>query len=144
MSLDSWKKTLKIVSVACIVVYAAFAAFGVAIAASLISPDEVMEGMGVTGILQGDDADLFASISGIVIAVTYLIMLLCTVAVLRGVKNPSKMKLGMVLYGILSVLMVLNFIMTLTSGSDLSTAFTQCWVTVLMFGGCIAVYRSAK
>ena len=144
MSLDTWKKTLKYVSIVLIVIYAVFAALGVAIAASLISPDDVIDFMGISGILSGNETDLFVTITGVVIAITYLIQILCAFALLRGVKDPSKMKLGMVLYGFLSVFQVYNAITSIASGGDISTTLGQCATTLILFWGSIVVYRSAK
>lgn len=144
MNIEVWKKTLKYVSIVCIVVYAVFAALGIAIAASLISPSDVIDGLGITGILPGNEANVFTTISGIVIAVVYIVQLLCAVAILRGVKDPSKIKLGMILYGILSVFQVYGVIAALTSGGDISTSIGQCIVTLSVLWGSIVIYRSGK
>lgn len=142
---ESWTKFLKIVSIICIVVYAIFTVVGIAVAAGLIEADVVAEAMGITGILQGADAALFVVICGVVIAVAYGFQLLATIAVLRGVKNPSKMKLGMVLYGIITVFTGINMVMTFSSGTEsVSLAVSSFAVAAFVFYGALVVHRSTK
>ena len=141
----SWKKILKIVGVVCVIVYAVFTVLGIAVAASLIDPDFILEAMGVDGVLQGVEASVFAAIAGVVITVSYGFQLVATIAVLRGLKNPSKMKLALVLYGIVTVFAVLNFIASIVSGGDsASLSFSQLFVVVCMLWGSFVVYRDAK
>lgn len=141
----SWTKFLKIVSVVCIVVYALFTILGIAVATSLIDPDIVVQVMGISGILQGADASMFVTFAGIVITVSYAFQLLATIAVLRGVKNPSKMKLGMVLYGIILVISAINMAITLnTAGSNASLSVSSFAVAAFMFYGAYVVHRSTK
>ena len=142
---ESWAKFLKIVSVICVVVYAIFTVLGIAVAASLIDPEIILSAMGVAGTLQGADASLYAVIAGVVIAVAYAFQLLATIAVLRGVKNHSKMKLGMVLYGIIAVFSAINMIMSFSAGAESASLSVGSFVVAaLMFYGAFVVHRSTK
>ena len=144
-SVATWKKTLKIVSVVCVVIYAIFAVLGIAVMASLTDPEPILETLGVAGLMQGVEASLFATIAGAVIFVVYAFQLLASIAVLRGVKDPSKMKLGMVLYGIISVFTGISFAMSFASGEDSAMlTFTPFFVAVVVFYGSVVVHRSAK
>lgn len=142
---ESWSKFLKIVSVICIVVYAIFTVLGIAVMASLIDPEVILETLGVAGALQGAEAALFTTIAGAVIAVAYAFQLLATIAVLRGVKNPSKMKLGVILYAIVTVVSAINLVMSIAAGGDaVSLSCTPFFVAIFMLYGSFVVYRSAK
>lgn len=142
---ESWAKFLKIVSIICIVVYAIFTVLGIVIAASLIDPEVVLGAMGVAGMLQGAGASLYVVIAGVVIAIAYAFQLLATIAVLRGVKDHSKMKLGMILYGIIAVFSAVNMVMSFQAGGETASLGVASFaVAVFMFYGAFVVHRSAK
>lgn len=65
----------------------------------------------------------------------------------RGVKDPAKMKLGMVLFGILSVLALVSLVKALLDDTGLE-ALTQSVVTATMnccvFFGALKLNASAK
>lgn len=144
MDTPTLKKFLKFVCIACMVVYAAFVVVGALIAASVIPPEAYSEALGLTELLQGPQAALYATISGVLIAISYAIRFLFTVPVFRAIKNPSKMKLGLVLYGILCVLTLVNIVMSFQKGGDLTTAYTQLFADVCIFGAAFELYRTSK
>lgn len=144
MSTEAWNKYLKVVSIACIVIYAIFTALGVLILTPLIDSKVVLQIMGVGGMLSATEGPIFVAIAGWIIAICYAIQLLATIAVLRGLKNPAKMKLGMVLYGIITAFQIFSLITTLNTGGSIGTILTQALVSVSIFVGSIEVYRSSK
>ena len=141
----SWRKILQIVGVISAIVYAVFVVLGIAVAASLIDPDFILEAMGIDGVLQGAEASMFMAIAGTVITVFYGFQLVAAIAVLRGLKNPSKMKLGIVLYAIVAVFTTINFIASIASGGDSASLAASLLVdAACMLWGSIVVYRDAK
>lgn len=144
MDTPTLKKFLKIICIVCFIVYAAFVAVGVLIATSIIPPEAYAEALDLTELLQGPQAALYATISGVVIAISYGIRFLFTVPVFRAIKNPSKMKLGLVLYGILSVFALANVIMTFRQGGNLATPSTQLFTDICIFGAALELYRAEK
>ena len=144
MDVANIKKFLKVFSIICIVAYGLFAALGVAIMMGLVPLETITEGMGVSGLLEGADAKLYASITGGVFAAAYLVQALFTIPVLRGIKNPSKMGLGVVLYAILTVAIGANLVMTAMRGGDITMLMPQFVATVCIFVGCVEVRRAGK
>lgn len=138
------KKALKIVCIICMVVYLLFVAVGILIATNIYPPEAYSEALGVTSILQGPDAAMYITILGIVIAIAYGVRALITIPVLRGIKNPSKMKPGIVLYGILVAFTLVNVVLTFIKGGDIATSFAQLFADVFILGYAIQIYRAEK
>ena len=89
----------------------------------------------------------FAATIGVALVVSYAVNLVCVLVVRRGVKDPAKMKLGMVLFGILSVLALVSLVKALLDGTGLE-ALTQSVATAVMnccvFYGALKLNASAK
>lgn len=81
---------------------------------------------------------------GVMMAVSQVIHLIGVLFVYRGVRNPAKMKPGMIIFGIFSVLAVFGCISSVVSGSFSWTAWTQYIVTWFMFYDIVQVYKLAK
>lgn len=144
VSVEAWKKYLKVASIACVIVYSIFTVLGILILTPLIDSNVVLQIMGVEGMLAASEGPLFVTIAGGVIAVVYFILLLATIAVLRGAHDPSKMKPGMVLYGIITAFQVFSLITTLNAGGSVGAILTQLLVSASLFVGSMEVCRSAK
>lgn len=142
---ESYIKSLKIITVVCIVFYAVLTVFGFAVMASLVPPEAVVETMGVQGMVQGVDASLFSIITGALIVVSSAFQLIAAIAMYRGAKNPSKIKLGLVLYGIIAVCAAINFGMSFSADADSAMlSFTPLFVAICVLGDGFMVYRSTK
>ena len=92
-------------------------------------------------------AAAFAATIGVTLVASYAVNLVCVPVVRRGVKDPAKMKLGMVLFGILSVLALVSLVKALLDGTGLE-ALTQSVATAVMnccvFYGALKLNASAK
>lgn len=141
METTTLKKMLKIICIICMVVYAALAAVGVLIATNTIPPEAYADALGVASLLQGSDTALYITTIGVSVVVSYAIRFLFTIPVLRGIKNPSKMKLGIVLYAILTALILVNVISAAMRGGDISTTSAQLFVDVFILGCAVDLYR---
>lgn len=86
-------------------------------------------------------AAAFAATIGVTLVVSYAVNLACVLVVRRGVKDPAKMKLGMVLFGILSVLALVSPVKALLDGTGLE-ALTQSVATAVM--NCCVLYGALK
>lgn len=99
------------------------------------------------GQLAGASAAAFTATIGVTLVVSYAVNLVCVLVVRRGVKDPAKMKLGMVLFGILSVLALVSLARALLDGTGLE-ALTQSVATAVMnccvFYGALKLNASAK
>lgn len=99
------------------------------------------------GIPAGASAAVFAATISVTLVVSYAVNLVCVLVVRRGVKDPAKMKLGMVLFGILSVLALVSLVKALLDGTGLE-ALTQSVATAVMnccvFYGALKLNASAK
>lgn len=144
METTTLKKMLKIICIICMVAYAALAAVGVLIATNTIPPEVYADAFGVASLLQGSDAALYITTIGVSVVASYAIRFLFTIPVLRGIKNPSKMKLGIVLYAILTALILVNVVTTLMRGGEVSTTSAQLFADVFILGCAIEVYRTRK
>lgn len=121
---------------------------GALFAAGVIDADTVLDVYGVgAGQLAGASAAAFAATIGVTLVVSYAVNLVCVLVVRRGVKDPAKMKLGMVLFGILSVLALVSLVKALLDGTGLE-ALTQSVATAVMnccvFYGALKLNASAK
>lgn len=144
MDLKTAKKYLKVICYICIAVYVLFGAVGVAIVTGIIPIEAVSETLGVSSLMSGPDAALYATITGVVMAIAYFMQALFTVPVLRGIKNPSKMRLGIVLYGILTVAVGYNLIRTFMAGGELTMVTPQFIADICILIGAIEIYRDGK
>lgn len=99
------------------------------------------------GIPAGASDAAFAATIGVTLVVSYAVNLVCVLVVRRGVKDPAKMKLGMVLFGILSVLALVSLVKALLDDTGLE-ALTQSVATAVMnccvFYGALKLNASAK
>ena len=121
---------------------------GALFATGVIDADTVLDVYGVSaGQLARASAAAFAATIGVTLVVSYAVNLVCVLIVRRGVKNPAKMKLGMVLFGILSVLALVSLVKALLDGTGLE-ALTQSVATAVMnwcvFYGALKLNASAK
>lgn len=138
------KQCTKVVCIICMVVYALFAVLGVLIFTNTIPPEAYSVALGVTELTQGPNAAMYITIIGIVVTISYCIRFLFTIPVLYGIKNPSKMMLGIVLYGILTVAIAANLIGTFTQGGEAGFAMGQFVATAYIFAAAIAIRRATK
>lgn len=145
MNPASWQKFLKIICI----FYMVFDVV-VAVAFALVQAGMFNEGLslGLTGIMPESignaDASVVVSISAIPIIVSQVIHFICTVLLYRGAKNPAKIKLGMILFGILSAFGLISIIGNLAGGTFSSAMVTPCVVTWIMFFAAISIYNSTK
>lgn len=121
---------------------------GALFATGVIDADTVLDVYGVgAGQLAGASATAFAATIGVTLVVSYAVNLACVLVVRRGMKDPAKMKLGMVLFGILSVLALVSLVKALLDDTGLE-ALTQSVVTATMnccvFFGALKLNASAK
>lgn len=121
---------------------------GALFATGVIDADTALDVYGVgAGQLARASAAAFAATIGVTLVVSYAVNLVCVLVVRRGVKDPAKMKLGMVLFGILSVLALASLVKALLDGTGLE-ALTQSVATAVMnccvFYGALKVNASAK
>ena len=121
---------------------------GALFATGVIDADTVLDVYGVgAGQLAGASAAAFTATIGVALVVSYAVNLVCVLLVRRGVKDPAKMKLGMVLFGILSVLALVSLVKALLDGTGLE-ALTQSVATAVMnccvFYGALKLNASAK
>ena len=121
---------------------------GAPFATGVIDADTALDVYGVgAGQLAGASAATFAATIGVTLVVPYAVNLACVLVVRRGVKDPAKMKLGMVLFGILSVLALVSLVKALLDGTGLE-ALTQSVATAVMnccvFYGALKLNASAK
>lgn len=121
---------------------------GAPFATDVIDADTVLDVYGVgAGQLAGASAAAFAATIGVTLVVSYAVNLVCVPVVRRGVKDPAKMKLGIVLFGILSVLALVSLVKALLDGTGLE-ALTQSVATAVMnccvFYGALKLNASAK
>lgn len=138
------KKYFKVACIICMVAYVLLAAVGVLITKGVIPPEVFSETFGVTELTEGPDAAMYIPIIGVIIAISYGIRFFFTIPVLYGIKHPSKMMPGIVLYGILAVLITANLIMTLVRGGDVNVLFAQFIADVCIFLSSIKIYRTEK
>lgn len=121
---------------------------GALFATGVIDADTVLDVYGVgAGQLAGASAAAFTATIGVTLVVSYAVNLVCVLVVRRGVKDPAKMKFGMVLFGILSVLALVSLVKALLDGTGLE-ALTQGVTTAVMnccvFYGALKLNASAK
>lgn len=142
---ESWQKAMKWYSIAFIVVDILLMALGVLVASGTIGAEDAFAMFGVPlSAAAGADPAAVMTVMGIGMVVAYVIHLLFTIVVLRGALNPAKMKPGMILYGIYSVICVLGLIGQLTGGTLTGTYVGTCIVAWVGFYGTIMVNRLAK
>lgn len=115
---------------------------GALFATGVIDADTVLDVYGVgAGQLAGASAAAFAATIGVTLVVSYAVNLVCVLIVRRGVKDPTKIKLGMVLFGILSVLALVSLVKALLDGTGLK-ALTKGAATAAM--NCCVFYDALK
>lgn len=81
---------------------------------------------------------------GVMMIASQVIRLIGVLFVLHGVKNPAKMKPGMIIFGIFFVCAVFGLIGDIANGSFSWTAWTQYFVTWFMFYCTLRVNKMAK
>lgn len=138
------KKTLKLICIVCMAAYVLLAVVGILIFTNVIPPEAYSEALGVTELLKGPEASMYVSILGVIFTISYAIRALFTIPVLRGIKNPSKMKLGIILYSILTVVVLVNVVRSFMGGGDVSTSSVQLFADVCILGMAIQLYRAEK
>lgn len=130
--LASWKRFLNTFVNVYIVIDVILIVLGALFATGVIDADTVLDVYGVgAGQLAGASAAAFATTIGVALVVSYAVNLVCVLVVRRGVKDPAKMKLGMVLFGILPVLALVSLVKALLDGTGLE-ALTQSVATAVM------------
>ena len=143
--LASWQKFLKIFSILYIIIDIAFIAAGFLVATMVIDADTFTDVFEIpAGIIPTDNVSATMAILGGAMVVAYLINLVCACFAYRGAKNPSKMKPGMILYGVLSVLGLINLVSSFASNGSVFTVFCQCILVWIVFYGTVKVYKLAK
>lgn len=133
-----WQKFLKIVAIISIVVNALAIVLGVMVATAILDNSDIIDA--ASGITYSEAG----AVVGALMVVACAVSLLCALLVLRGAKNPAKMKPGMILYGILSVFAIINVVAALISGSDVLSVIAQSVLTWLVFFGSVQVNKLAR
>lgn len=142
---ESWQKAMKWYSIAFVVVDVFLIALGALLASGTIDAEDAFAIFDVPlSAAAGADPATVMTVMGIGMVVAYVIHLIFTIVVLRGALNPSKMKPGMILYGIYSVVCVLGLIGQLTGGTLTGTYVGACIAAWVGFYGTIMVNRLAK
>ena len=136
----AWKKFLNTFTVVFIAIDVIFIVLGILFATGLVEADIVLDVFGASpDQLAGTSAAAFATVIGVSFVISYAVNLICLLFVRRGVKDPSKMTVGMVLFGILSALSLINLVSTIAGGSGFSNILTVLCTTILkcgVFAGC--------
>ncbi len=144
----AWKKFLNTFTVVFIAIDVIFIVLGILFATGLVEADIVLDVFGASpDQLAGTSAAAFATVIGVSFVISYAVNLICLLFVRRGVKDPSKMTVGMVLFGILSALSLINLVSTIAGGSGFSNILTVLCTTILncgVFAGCYKVRAAAK
>ena len=145
---SAWKKFLNVFTVVFIVVDIIFIVLGILFATAVIDADTVLDIYDVnTAQLAGVSASAFVTTIGVSFIISYAINLICVLLARRGVKDPSKMTLGMVLFAILSVLSIINLVSSIAGGAGFSNILTVLCTAILncgVFVGCYKVRAAAK
>ena len=146
--ISSSKRFLKAFVNVYIVIDVLLIVLGALFATGVIGADTVLDVYDVSASqLAGTTAAAFASTIGITLVVSYGVNLVCVLLVRRGVKDPSKIKLGMVLFGILSVLSIISVVSSLVTGGGLDASIQGLATAVLnccVFSGAHKIYASTK
>ena len=147
-NIEDWKKFLNVFTLVFIVVDVILIVLGILFATAIIDADTVLDVFDVsTAQLAGVDAAAFATTIGVTYVISYAVNLICVLFARRGVKDPSKMTVGMVLFAILSVLSIINLVSTIAGGSGFSNILTVLCTTILnvcVLVGCYKVRAAAK
>lgn len=145
--ISAWHKFLNIFSILYLVIDVIFILLGFMFAASLIDSETAAEIFGVNASqLSGVSISELSVVMGAGMVVSYAINLICLLFVRRGLKDYSKMTVGMVLFGIISVLAILNLISSIAGGASFGNALTVFCTALLnccVFVGCYKVRAAA-
>lgn len=142
---ESYRKVLKVMCVFSIVYDLLMIALFSIVAAGLFDYD-------TAALLLGLPQDMLGGVSlasvmqtlGVMMIASQIIHLIGVLFVLHGVKNPAKMKPGMVIFGIFSVCAVLGLVGGIANGSFSRTTWTQYFVTWFMLYCTLRVNKMAK
>lgn len=143
-NVDSWRKSLKVFAIAMMIVDVLLIVLGALVAASVVDPYWLVDEAAIEAAQATGAMGVFVTMVGVATVVAGAIQLVCTAFVYRGAKDPSKMKPGMILYGLLSVYEVCSLFTAGLGGGELSVSIAVGLVTFVIFAETIIVYRSAK
>lgn len=141
-----WQKTLKLFSIAYMIIDVAFIVVFALGAAAVFSPETTLLVMGIddTSVFGGADVTSAIGLLSAAAVVAYVFNLICTIFAYRGAKNPAKMKPGMVLYGILSVFSVFGLISNFAGGTLTGVIVGQYIITWFLFYCTLRVNKMAQ
>lgn len=142
---ESYRKILKVMCVFLIVYDLVMIALFSIMAAGLFDYD-------MAALLLGLPQDMLGGVSlasvmqtlGVMMIASQVIHLIGVLFVLHGVKNPAKMRPGMVLYGILSVFSIFGLISNLVGGTLSGMIVSSCIAIWFMFYCTLRVNKMAK
>lgn len=144
----SWKRFLNTFANVYIVIDVILIVLGALFATGIVDADTVLDVYDVgADQLAGTTAAAFASVIGITLVVSYAVNLICVLLVRRGVKDPSKIRLGMVLFCVLSVASLVSLVKSLLDGGGLDANIQGLATTVMnccVFYGAFKLNASAK
>lgn len=144
MDSAGWKNALKYLSIIYMIIDVAFIVVYALSAASVFSADTVFAIMGIDeSLLGGVDVSGAITLLSVSAIVSYLINFVFTFFVYRGAKDPSKMKPGMIMYGILSVIAVWGLITNIAGGTLSGVALGQYIITWFIFFAAVKVSKMA-
>lgn len=148
MNTSAWQKYMKILALFFIVLDAIFIVMFALCAAGVFSTETSLM------MLNADPEDVGTDVANVIAASLplyagmmifgYAINLICTYFVYRGAKNPAKMKPGMILYGILSVLCAITLVSNIVNGTFQLSVVSQCLITWIFFYGALQINKLAK
>ena len=142
---ESYRKALKVMCIFFIVYDLVMIALFSIMAAGLFDYDMATSLLGLSqDMLGGVSLASVMQTLGVMMIASQIIHLIGVLFVQRGVKNPAKMKPGMIIFGIFSVCAVFGLIAGIANGSFSWTAWTQYFVTWFMFYCTLRVNKMAK
>lgn len=128
---ESYRKVLKVMCIFSIVYDLVMIALFSIMAAGLFDYDMATSLLGLSqDMLGGVSLASVMQTLGVMMIASQVIHLIGALFVLHGVKNPAKMKPGMVLYGILSVFSIFGLISNHVGGT----------LSGMIVGSCIAIW----
>ena len=142
-----WQKYLKTLAICLIVIDLIFIVLGAIVAAGIVDPEFTYGLFDLTPEMvgaMGADIQTGLTIVGIILIVVYAVNLLISLLVLRGAKNPSKIKPAMILTGISAAVSVVALVQAAMAGDPFGTAFGQAFLVVVEFYGTIKVNQLNK